>query len=213
MTHLTFEQISDLADSRAESREPRAESHLAECSECRETLRRVRDLVVAAHALPRDIAPPPEVWTALRARVANGPARRSKSRWWYGGGIAAAAAIILMVGAAVLVPRGTGKAKASKLASSAPPPASPVMLLAVDNSYTRTLAELRLALDAQRTTLSPATVRVLERSLAAIDAAIAEAREALANDPANQILVGILSANYERKVELLQRATELSSSS
>jgi hypothetical protein len=60
--------------------------------------------------------------------------------------------------------------------------------------------------------LSPATVRVVERSLATIDTAIAEARAALASDPANRSLVEILSANYERKVELLQRATELSSS-
>ena len=51
-----------------------------------------------------------------------------------------------------------------------------------------------------------------ERSLATIDSAIAEARAALAADPANEALVRNLSAHYERKVELLHRATELSSS-
>ena len=72
--------------------------------------------------------------------------------------------------------------------------------------------ELPRTLDSQRATLAPYTVRVVERSLATIDSAIAEARAALAADPANEALVRILSAHYERKVELLQRATELSSS-
>jgi hypothetical protein len=217
MTHLTFEQISDLAD----SREPRTESrellHLSECAECSETLRKVRGLVDAAHALPRDIAPPPEVWAALRTRVGSGsaPVGRARTTWAQRSWMAAAAAIILMVGAAVFVPRATGKAKASKVAQSVPAAPVPVRHVGggVESSYSATLAELRRTLDTQRASLSPATVRVLERSLATIDTAIAEAREALASDPANEVLVKILSANYERKVELLQRATELSSSS
>jgi hypothetical protein len=215
MTHLTFEQISDLADL-AESGEARAERrehhHLAECAECRDMLRKVRELLVAAHTLPREIAPPADVWTALRSRVVHTPAaRRAPARSW-GYTLAAAAAVILIVGTAVLVPRGGGKAKATKVVVAPPAPVA-VLHLAVEQSYSATLAELRETLDTQRATLSPATVRVLERSLATIDTAIAEAREALTNDPANEVLVKILSANYERKVELLQRATELSSSS
>jgi hypothetical protein len=111
------------------------------------------------------------------------------------------------------MPRGAGKAKATKVMTTVPPTPTPELHLAVERSYSATLAELRRTLDTQGATLSPATVRVLERSLATIDTAIAEAREALATDPANEVLVRILSANYERKVELLQRATELSSSS
>ena len=208
MTHLTFEQISDLADSRAESREPSAESHLAGCSECRETLRKMRGLIAAAHTLPRDIAPPPEVWSALRSRVTLGTSRRTKARRWYIG-TAAAAAIILI---AILVPRGAGKAKGAKLPVASAIVVAPAVLT-VERNYSPTLDELRHTLETQRSTLSPATVRVLEHSLATIDTAIAEARAALASDPANEVLVRILSANYARKVELLQRVTELSSSS
>jgi len=201
MNHLTFEQLSDLA----ESRDLRAESvegrHIAECSACRETLRKVRELLAAARTLPRDIAPPAEVWTALRSRVGR-TARRRTGSFWRAGWIAAAAAIVLFVGTAVILPRNAGKAKAS-----------PVVLSNVDRTYSATLSELREALNAQRSTLAPTTVRIVERSLATIDTAIAEARAALASDPANQALVEILSAHYERKVELLQRATELSSSS
>lgn len=214
MTHLDFEQISEIAD----GREPKAGSpearHLAECGACRETLRKVRELVTAAHGLPRDIAPPPEVWGVLRERMAREPiARAAVTRWWHNGWMATAAAVLLVVGTTLLMPRTIGKAKAKGPApTSVAARPSPVVLLAVDKNYAATVAELRETLDAQRPALSPSTVRTVERALAVIDSAIAEARTALASDPANQALVDILSAHYERKVDLLQRATELSSS-
>jgi hypothetical protein len=210
MTHLTFERISEIADGpqTPADREP----HLAECPECQDTLRRVRALVASARTLPRNIEPPAEIWTSLRTRVGAAPARAS-ARWRFGW-LATAAAIIIVAGIALLVPGqpGVRKGKAKALPPVATAPA-PVMHLAIEQNYTATVDELRRALETQRATLSPATIRVLERSLATIDTAIAEARAALATDPANQILIKILSANYERKVELLQRATELQSSS
>jgi len=213
MTHLTFDQISELAESThppSAGTRPRADDHLAECAECRETLRKVRELIAAAHALPRDIAPPPEVWDALQLRVSTRSSARARSKWWVGGWVAAAAAIVLLVGSAVLMPPAANKVKGAK------PPAATVgatpAMFAAEQNYVRTVAELRSTLDQQRATLSPATIRVLERSLATIDTAIAEARAALASDPANQTLVEILSANYEHKLELLQRATQLSPS-
>jgi hypothetical protein len=215
MTHLTFEQISELVESRELKAESLEARHLSECADCRETLRKVRELVSSAHALPRDLAPPPEVWTALRDRVAREPGfRRATTRWWHNGWLATAAAIVLVVGTAILTPNLATRGKASKLKPTQNPSVAmqPVVLLAVDRNYVSTVAELRATLDAQRPALSPSTVRAVERSLAVIDSAIAEAREALASDPANQALVDILSAHYERKVDLLQRASELSSS-
>lgn len=205
MTHLSFEEINEIAD----RRDATLSGHVAECDECRETLRRVRELVAAAHALPKDIVSPPEVWGALRTRVSNRTSRRSSRTWRYGAWLASAATIVFIAGVAVLLPSRAQKVKGARVA---PPQASaaPAMYASVERGYVATVAELRIALEAQRTTLAPSTVRVLEHSLAAIDTAIAEARAALASDPANQLLLGILSANYERKVELLQRATELS---
>jgi hypothetical protein len=207
MTHLTFEQISDLAERApgAEDREP----HLTECGDCRETLRKVRALVAAAHALPRELAPDPQLWPGLRDRVRRTPRRPARSWATRFAWVAAAAVVILAAGITVFMPRGTGKAKAVKVS----PPISQHQLVShIEGNYSATVDELRRTLDAQRATLAPSTVRVVERSLATIDSAIAEARAALAADPANEALVRILSAHYERKVELLQRATELSSS-
>ena len=204
MTHLDFDQISETADGHASDDAAR---HLAECAECRETLSRVRELLAVAHALPRDIAPPPEVWTSLRQRVVRAP-RRGQAIWLRIGALAMAAAVVLMVGTAILL-RPAAKAKGAKLG---PQPAIPVAVATVDRNYSTALAELRETLDAQRAALSPATVQTVERSLAVIDSAISEARAALAVDPANQALVDILAARYEHKVDLLQRASELSSS-
>ena len=64
-------------------------------------------------------------------------------------------------------------------------------------------------LDQQEGSLSPETVVQLRASLHAIDDAIIEARNALARDPANKLLVEMLSSNYRQKVDLLRRTTEL----
>lgn len=210
MSHLTFEQISEIA----ETRTPRADSreHLDSCAECRATLERVERLLEAAHALPRGIAPPPEVWGRLQARVQAAP-RRTRKRSWNVGWIAAAAAVVLMVGTALLLPPAIGRSK-GKGALVQPPAAGTQsrVVLAVEQNYAPTLADLRRTLDEQRSALSPATLRVIERAVATCDSAIAEARAALASDPANQVLLQILSAQFEQKVELLQRATQLTSS-
>ena len=68
--HIDTETLSAYADGESNvAMVPRVERHLSECAACRETLRGVRELVAAARGLPRDVAPPPEVWGALRDRV------------------------------------------------------------------------------------------------------------------------------------------------
>lgn len=209
MSHLTFEQISELAETRI----PRAEGreHLASCAECRATLDRLQRLIESAQALPREVEPPADVWAALQTRVRSTPRRPSGLRWnlrW----LAAAAVVVFFVGGALLLPSvGTNRGKGATVRAPVTTPLSPVVL-AVEQSYAPTLADLRRTLDQQRASLSPATLQVIEKAVATCDTAIAEARAALASDPANRALLRILSAQFEHKVELLQRATELSSS-
>jgi len=80
-----------------------------------------------------------------------------------------------------------------------------------ENEFNRTIEELQLAVDTQRGQLSPETIRTVDRSLAVVDSAIAEARAALLADPNNQMLVDLLSASYQRKLDLLRRTSELGS--
>jgi hypothetical protein len=204
MTHLTFDRISELAEQSADGA---GDAHVAGCAECRETLRRVRVLLEATRALPREIEPPPEAWSSLRTRVVLSRTSVAE-RWWHNGWLAAAAGIVLVVGTALITTNTAPRAKASRLAATEA--ATPSAVRAVDLNYIETVSHLREALEGQRGALAPSTVRTVDRALAVIDSAITEARAALASDPANSALVDILSAHYERKVELLQRATELS---
>ena len=212
--HLDIETASAYADGELRtSALVEAEEHLSTCAECRGRVRRVRDLVSAAAALPREIAPPGETWDALRTQITRArdvPVPRR--RWWHNGWLASAAALVLVAGTAIITSTAPN-AKAGKL-RPAPAAVLPVssVVRAVDGNYLTTVAELRATLDAARATLAPSTVRVLEHSIAVCDSAIAEARTALASDPGNSALVELLSAQYELKVELLQRATKLSSS-
>jgi hypothetical protein len=215
MTHVTFERLSELAeqdssDGGVVARDEEAR-HLASCPECRSTLSRVRSLLGAARSLPREVEPPPEAWTQIRARVgrSNAGSRRSWVRGW-GGWVAAAASVVFIVGAALLIPGGRGKGSVSTATS--PVRTSPAVAR-IELHFAETLAELRTTLAAQRTHYTPAAANVVDRTLAVIDTAIAETRAAITDDPENPVLVEILSAHYERKVELLQRATELAPSS
>jgi len=78
-----------------------------------------------------------------------------------------------------------------------------------ENNYLRTAAALQDLLDQQETALAPETVAQLKASLRTIDEAILEARNALARDPSNKLLIEMLSANYKQKVDLLRRSTEI----
>lgn len=103
-------------------------------------------------------------------------------------------------------------ASAPRVAPDGVAPALPAAFAATEAAYLDDVAELQATFVAQRSTLAPATIAVVERSLAAIDAAIAEARTALLADPANQALAEMLSTTYRHKVELLRRAAESSQS-
>lgn len=75
--------------------------------------------------------------------------------------------------------------------------------------YDREIVKLRAIVRERRSQLDPATVAVLEQSIAVIDSAIAQSRAALARDPASGFLVTRLNHSLEKKVELLRTAALL----
>ena len=78
-----------------------------------------------------------------------------------------------------------------------------------DAQYDAAVADLERALDERRNDLNPRTVEILERNLTLIDAAIAQARQALEEDPGNTYLNRHLVDSRRRKLELLRRATAI----
>ena len=167
-------------------------------------------------ALPREIAPPPELWGAIRAELGE---RSSHARRWDRWRLAAAALLIAASSSllTLVALRGREAARAVAAAPAAPeaPRATkvesrlPAQLASAEQGYLRSALALRRTLDERRDSLAPSTVATVERSLRIADSAIAEARAALERDPSNAVLAALFTSNYERKIDVLRRATEL----
>ena len=222
--HLDFDALNDLATGEIAdaARRAAAERHVASCDACATQLAAVRDLLDRTRELPRGIEPPDDLWADVRAAIRPGGSVVGAARtlvWWRRptSWMLAAAALVLMASSsavtAALMRRATLPDPASRQSAGAVHPASlPAALALVEAGYDDTARQLQATLALQRHLLSPTTISTVEHSLAVIDTAIAEARHALLEDPANRSLMDIYTANYEHKLELLRRATELTSS-
>lgn len=76
-------------------------------------------------------------------------------------------------------------------------------------TYDSEIAQLRGVLESRDDQLDPRTVAILESSIATIDSAIAQARTALARDPASRFLSTQLNKALEKKLGLLRTAALL----
>jgi hypothetical protein len=215
--HVSFGRLCDLADGvlppddRAD-----VERHLGSCPACHDALAQLRGLLDRASSLSSEIAPPAASWTAIRNRLpftlpcANNRSRPRFTESWI---MRAAAAILLVAGSSTITVLALRSREPSRASGPSAYPAiavaTPATLRAADDSYAGVVEELTTTLRSQRALLAPTTVATLERTLRIIDEAIAEARTALAADPANAVLLDVLLGNYEQKVQLLRRASEL----
>ena len=162
-------------------------------------------------ALPRDIAPPPDLWPAIRAELAP---RQSRTVRWTGGWRLAAAGLLIAASSSIFTllavrARDGGRDPAVVVTADRAPARLPAHLIVAERGYARSIDALWRTLDERRDSLAPSTVATVERSLRIADSAIAEARSALEQDPANRVLADLFVSNYERKIDLLRRATEL----
>lgn len=218
MTHLTFEQLCDLTDGVLDgAAEAAARDHLQACDECSAQHAEIVSLATATAALPLEIAPPDDLWGDIRASIAPERARPRAFAW--GMPQLAAAGILVAVASSAITmiamrERTAQPASVVAATTAAVQPAPdvvelPTRLASDEMRYTRNVDALQRVLAERRDSLAPSTVATVERSLAIADAAIAEARDALARDPGNRALIQLFASNYERKIDLLRRATEL----
>jgi anti-sigma factor RsiW len=229
-THLTWETLNDYADGVlvAQKREEAAR-HLDDCSECHAQLGELRDFLADTQRADRAMDPPADVWPALRAdlehrKVVGMPGTRSASygatwrgvptrvRWT----LAVAATLLIVASSAVtnIVMRGgsAGTARVGVAPARAQGNAMALEVAQVERGYLESVVELTQALEAARPRLAPATIVIVERNLAVIDAAIAESRAALLQDPGNRVLLDVLAGTYGQKLDLLRRAARLAAS-
>lgn len=233
--HVEFEELSDLIDGTLDVQSSRkAEEHLSTCTQCSIRRDSLLSMVKSARELPRSVLPPDDIWPELRrelnarkdlvlptAETAPSTPKRSTSvqsiSWRMRAILAVAAVVLIVVSSAVtalVLRRADPIADSGKIRDSGTAPVIPVLrpdFVQAEAEYQRAIDELRLAVDTQRSQLNPETVRTIDHTLAVVDSAIAEARAALLADPNNQMLVDLLSASYQRKLDLLRRTSELGS--
>lgn len=211
MTHPTESQLNELLDdSLAPDEKERVASHVAACLPCASALRQIESLLERTRALPREISPPGDAWDAVRATVrATGTSTSApvlRPTWWRFAAAAAVLVVAVIAGVRWLAPDSRELPVSSDAVA---PPASLAAFGPVEARYVLAASALEETLAERRAALDPATVEIVERSLATIDTAIAEARAALASDPGNADLTRLLASSYEQKVTLLRRASEL----
>lgn len=231
--HVEFDVLNDYVDGRLDPvTVGRVEEHVRTCTQCSEELADLRALLSGVASLPREVLPGDDIWTNLRdaiedrkhvmlpnrgfAAQANGSTLPSPHNKWRARALLAVAAIVLVVlsssiTAIVLRQNEPDFARNDTVLPRdiSVAPVLPASFAVAEGGYVATIAELKSAFVAQRSRLSPETVRTVERSLAVIDTAITEARTALLADPGNRMLVDLLSASYQRKLDLLRRTSEL----
>lgn len=175
------------------------EAHLATCAGCRTGVAELRGLVASAAALPQRIEPSRDLWGVIEARIGRRATRDLQRAWWRPA-LAAAAVLVLAVGL-------------YRRRSPSPGRSDPAgEWAAVQADYDAAARQLNGIFAAGRGRLSPATVALVERNLALLDAAIADSRAALERDPANPELRHLLAAANRQKVELLRWTVRLPAS-
>jgi anti-sigma factor RsiW len=205
------------------------ETHLRQCTACGAVLADLKRIVTRARGL-EDRLPDHDLWPGIAARIGVGSgevpaidlaAERARRRWSFSAPQLIAAGIALMAlsgGTAWLLhPIGSVTLEAHQ-----PAPAMPVLTVGTNDansraliagqSYAAAVSDLERVLQQNRGRLNSTTVQVIERNLATIDSAIAQAQRALAADSANVYLNSHLAETRQRKLELLRQAAALVSS-
>ena len=228
---------STLQDFREGFLEPGAEAevreHLDGCSQCREDLAALTELLEGLGGLPVEAQPSRDLWPQIAWRMEGartrdlasaqvgefpgtevedseprrgrpGVGRRISLPAWQL--LAASIALMVISGGTVLA---FLSGRMDPGSSSSPFQPSPGQFVAWEDAYggyDEAVADLEAVLERGREVLDPETVRVLEENLKTIDTALQEAQDALMQDPASAVLQRFMADMLRRKMDLLRKA-------
>ena len=220
MKDIWTNRLSEYLDGELDNAERAAlEAHLATCGQCYATLGELRQVIARAQAL-QDTPPANELWPEIRARMieesgtrltpARRPAVSPRRRFSFSVPqlLAASVALVLLSSGGVWMALRPPAVAVTPRPGTAMP-GTPITPVTWTSPTDLAVVELQDALARNESKLDTATVRVVRQNLAVIDRAIAEARTALQNDPANTYLNLHLADTMRRKVELLRRINAL----
>ncbi len=192
--------------------------HVTACEICRAEVESLKTVLALAAELPKSIDPPAESWLNIRTaierdREAKPDVRSRRELWRRPFAVAAAVILVAMLSsggtALYMNSRSAADSRGSVSNTESGTPATLAAFTIEENNYLRNVAVLQDILDQREASLAPETVAQLKTSLHTIDGAILEARNALARDPANKMLIEMLSGTYRQKVDLLRRTMEM----
>ncbi len=220
MHREVVDQLSAYLDGELSAAErARIEAHVTECAECRVVLDDLKAIVVTAPYYEGE-APKHDLWAGIQrgisgakevefARGRSPVARRQFSLTQL---IAACLAFAAIAGGsvyAVFKPAATIDVLSPVALSPSPAMEARSASARVGEIYDQAVGDLERVLAEGRDQLDAKTLRVIEDNLRIIDRAIAEARSAIAADPANGYLRGQVAANMRRKLDILRQATDV----
>lgn len=194
--------------------------HLAECTSCAAVLAELRAVVARANDLRGELPPERDLFQGIVAGIEG----RSTPTPWSGEPdsgvvhasrvtfrrpqlVAASVALLALFGAGAWLARSNATERV--VATPTPEAAEQPLAVFADARTDAVVAELERALAENRTLLDPSTVGVIESNLAILDAALDEARRALAEDPGSTYLNHHLADTMRRKLQLLRDANAL----
>jgi anti-sigma-K factor RskA len=194
--------------------------HIAACEICSAEVESLKVILARAADLPRSIEPPAEAWLNIRSAIerdkeAVAADHRTSEKFLRRPYVLVAAVVLAAVlssgGTALYInSRSTDSTRATaSTTGNGGTPATFAAFAIEENNYLRNVAVLQDLLDQQEASLAPETVAQLKASLRTIDEAILEARSALARDPANKMLIEMLSGTYRQKMDLMRRTAEM----
>lgn len=224
--HMDFGQLQDFREGLLPPEEQEGvRAHLEACPVCRRDLEALDELMDGIRGLPREARPDRDLWPQIEWRIgAHGaprgaglgseralrssrqPRRQVTLQAWQ---LLAAGVVLALISGGVVWAALSGRVQG-------PVPISPDVVQATLtqpvgwesalDEYGQAVVDLEEILEVGKDVLDPETVRILEENLRTIDAAIAEAQAALAQDPGSRVLGRFLAENLRRKIELLRRA-------
>jgi anti-sigma factor RsiW len=218
------ERLSEYIDGELPAEQVGAlEAHLQTCVQCQLVLHDLSAVVSRAAQLP-DASPANDLWSGIAQQISKPVVdvvpeqRRRRIAFSIPQLIAASVALIALSGMTMYLV--VNREQTEQVAVSTPASVAPVssevsathpvaIRSPAAQDYSAAVSDLETALRTERTRLDTATVRVLENNMRIIDNAIAEARNALSRDPSNPYLNRYLDQTMQRKIQLLQRATNV----
>jgi len=227
--HIDDSQLQDLREGLLDPEaEAEVREHLETCSQCRDELSALAELLDGLGGLPLEAQPARDLWPQIAWRMEGSQAggsvpaevdhpeqsdaqaleprigRRVNVPAWQL--LAASIALIVISGSSVWAFL-SGRMDPGGLQS--PVQQAPTQLVDWEETYggyDEAVEDLESVLERGREVLDPETVRVLEENLQTIDRAIQDAEDALMQDPASTVFQRFLADSLRKKMNLLRQA-------